>query len=469
MDCKIIPALQEDLDKALEQAYYRTKEPKTCIICGSKFYQGRSSVNVCGQCYIDFTCPQCGKEHCRIKLDYRGRIRSIKKFILAGGDIKDYEIYCSNLCANRHNADLGRTPEACEQRLNTMKNNGTYEKWQKSCHSKESRILAYSSMIKNGKVKNLIEGSNRPEVLKRKQEARIASGGFDRFMKAGHKRTSELWADKGEDGRRYRKLQKAFLESHKIDLYPGECVCCKTFCEHRTPKGIGVECGCYSNTWGCRPNFITEDNILYYKDHPFAEIRDGLLSGELDIADYPGFAIKFDTVTYHNIDPMTNEKILFSGKNFELRDGIEYVFDRITDKYVLWEKYKSDFQTDKINNNVMHKIEEEFNNLGGLYLQTFISKDSPLNCGHALFDKLLTENNINWFAYIKFIKNTQTGDILPAVAGKSGSLNVNSSGGDLSFSLDPKHGPTRKLINESCGTIDWVYNQVYVIPCDSEE
>ena len=79
MDCKIIPALQEDLDMALEQAYYRTKEPKTCIICGSKFYQGRSDVDVCGECYIDFTCPQCGKEHCRIKLDYRGRIRSIKK------------------------------------------------------------------------------------------------------------------------------------------------------------------------------------------------------------------------------------------------------------------------------------------------------------------------------------------------------------------------------------------------------
>ena len=168
MDCKIISALQGDLDKSLKQSYYRTKEPETCIICGSKFYRGRSGVDVCGDCYIDFTCPQCGKKHCRIKLDNSQKIRSIKKFISEGNDIKDYEIYCSILCAKRHNADLGRTPEACEGRINTMKENGTYEKWQKSCHSTESRILAYSNMVKSGKVKNLIEGSNRPEVLKRK-------------------------------------------------------------------------------------------------------------------------------------------------------------------------------------------------------------------------------------------------------------------------------------------------------------
>lgn len=413
MDCKIIPALQEDLDKALEQAYYRTKEPKTCIICGSKFYKGRSGVDVCGECYIDFTCPQCGKEHCRIKLDYRGRIRSIKKFILAGGDIKDYEIYCSKLCATKHNGALGLTPEACKQRMSTMKNNGTYKKWQKSCHSKESRILAYKNMVKKGTVKRLIDGSNTPEVIKRKQESREK-----RAIKLGF----ENW-------------------QHMMHTY-----------------GAGFE-----------SNFIIKKDVLYYKGQPFAEIREGLLSGELDIADYPGFAIKFDTITYHNIDPLTNKKILLSGKNFELRNGVEYILDKSSGEYALWDKYKNDFQTDKINNNIMGKIEEEFNNLGGLYLQTFISKDSPLNCGHALFDKLLVESNINWFVYIKFIKNAQTENILPAVVGKSGSFNVNSSGCDLSFSLNPEHGLTRKLINESCGVLDWLYNQVYVIPCDSEE
>lgn len=320
MDCKIIPALQEDLDKALEQAYYRTKEPKTCIICGSKFYQGRSGVDVCGECYIDFTCPQCGKEHCRIKLDNRNRIRSIKKFILAGGDIKDYEIYCSKLCATKHNAALGLTQEACKQRMNTMKNNGTYEKWQKSCHSRESRIIAYKSMVKRGTVKRLIDGSNMPEVIKRKQESREK-----RAIKLGF----ENW-------------------QHMMHTY-----------------GAGFE-----------SNFIIKKDVLYYKDCPFTEIRDGLLSGELDIADYPGFAIKFDTVTYHNIDPLTNKKILLSGKNFELRNGVEYILDKSSGEYALWDKYKNDFQTDKINNNTIGKIEEEFNNLGGLYLQTFISKDS---------------------------------------------------------------------------------------------
>ena len=220
---------------------------------------------------------------------------------------------------------------------------------------------------------------------------------------------------------------------------------------------------------GFESNFIIKKDVLYYKDCPFTEIRDGLLSGELDIVDYPGFAIKFGTVTYHHIDPLTNKKILLSGKNFELRNGVEYILDKSSGEYALWDKYKNDFQTDKINNNVMHKIEEEFNNLGGLYLQTFISKDSPLNCGHALFDKLLVENNINWFTYIKFIKNVQTGNILPAVVGKSGSFNVNSSGCDLSFSLNPKHGLTRKLIGEGGGILDWLYNQVYVIPCNREE
>lgn len=52
------------------------------------------------------------------------------------------------------------------------------------------------------------------------------------------------------------------------------------------------------------------------------------------------------------------------------------------------------------------------------------------------------------------------------VVGKTGSLVVNSSGTDVSFSMDISHGPARRFLQEE--HFEWDKSRILVIPCDDE-
>ena len=117
--------------------------------------------------------------------------------------------YNCHKCSSKINLQKTRSKESSIKRIGSMKKNGTFEKWQKSCHSTESKILGYKNMVENGNVNNLIKASNTTEIIKKKQENRIKSGGFDKFMKAGHQKTKELWQNNEE----YRNMQLKNLNS----------------------------------------------------------------------------------------------------------------------------------------------------------------------------------------------------------------------------------------------------------------
>lgn len=167
---KIINPSLKELEEENNKNLYHTINYKTCKICGSKFKYGRQSLNVCGICSLEFNCNLCGKKS-TIKLDNRNRIKSILNFLNSNKNLDEYEIYCSKQCAFRHNASMV-SKESHLIRINKMKENGSYDKWQKSCHSKESRILAYQNMVINGNVNNLVKASNTKEVIKQKQKIR---------------------------------------------------------------------------------------------------------------------------------------------------------------------------------------------------------------------------------------------------------------------------------------------------------
>lgn len=126
------------------------------------------------------------------------------------------------------------------------------------------------------------------------------------------------------------------------------------------------------------------------------------MAGEGNIEDYPGFDIRLGRVCYHNIDVLTNEKILLQGRNFCLRDGIEFVLNKLTGQYEPWESFKSNFQKQsKITGDVV--IRKLIDVEGFHWQNTYIIQKSPENCGHASFDQDLYDQCVTYFVYVQTI------------------------------------------------------------------
>lgn len=219
------------------------------------------------------------------------------------------------------------------------------------------------------------------------------------------------------------------------------------------------------------PNFITKNNVRYYKGIEVNEFAKKILSGELNIDNYPDINIRYGRVCYKTEDIITSEKLIKNNCNFESKDNILYFYDRSVNDYIPWEDYKKKFVN--ISNNM--KPNNNFNGLleGFKFYPTFRSQDSNNweNGTKSAFEQSLVDVNISWFVYIKFYINYRTKNIKPLVVGKSGSLLVNSSGSDLSFSTDVNDGPARRFLAESnkIDSLSWDKTKVAILPCKSEE
>ena len=135
-------------------------------------------------------------------------------------------------------------------------------------------------------------------------------------------------------------------------------------------------------------------------------------------------------------------------------------FNNKTDKYECWECYKENFHIENINFNLPKGFK--------LY-PTFRTQDSiNWNGAKAAFEQNLVDNNINWFVYIKFYIDQQ-GYIKPLVVGKSGSLNVNSNGSDVSFSMNINDGPARRFLKENADKgFEWCKTKIAICKAKSE-
>lgn len=324
---------------------------------------------------------------------------------------------------------------------------------------------------------------------------------------------------------------------------PGNCTQCKKFCKHRNAFGIGVECGCLKKL-GFQPNFITKDNVRYYKgieinefvqkilnyeldinNYPSINIRCGkvcygtedlltsdkiyqnsnftevdnvryykgievndfakkILSGELDINKYPKINIRFSRVCYGTEDIITSEKLIKNNSNFEEKDEVLYFYDKSVQDYIPWEKYKLKFSRMHTTSEINHFIEKlksldifqskymgkigsyDLNDIVKLY-PTFRSQESETweNGSKSAFEQSLVDADIHWFTYIKFYID-RNDNIHPLVVGKSGSLNVNNNGSDVSFSTDINDGPARKFLNDE--NLQWDKTQILIIKAKSE-
>ena len=171
--------------------------------------------------------------------------------------------------------------------------------------------------------------------------------------------------------------------------------------------------------------------------------------------------------------------------SFEEINGILYYYYKTTKQYVPWNDYKAKFNRKRLTKDVESFIDSlksldifQPKNMGpvGTYdldeiiqlYPTFRTQDSENWEGvRSAFEQNLVENNIGWFVYIKFYID-QSGNIKPLVVGKSGSLNVNTNGSDVTFSTDIDHGPSRRFLIETEGA-EWDKTQILIIKAKSEK
>lgn len=182
------------------------------------------------------------------------------------------------------------------------------------------------------------------------------------------------------------------------------------------------------------------------------------------------------------------QKLLNSGfsrqPSFKEENGIKYYYDKSINQYIPWEEYKIKFNRKRLTIDIQTFINNiksldifqpknmgpvgsyDMNEIIKLY-PTFRSQDSnSLEGSRQAFEQSLVENGVNWFSYVKFyIDNKKR--IRPLVIGKSGSLNVNSGGSDVSFSTDENDGPARKFLMDECAT--WDKTQILIIKAKSEQ
>lgn len=143
-------------------------------------------------------------------------------------------------------------------------------------------------------------------------------------------------------------------------------------------------------------------------------------------------------------------------QSFTIKDNTLYYFDKSSNRYIPWKDYVEKFKI----------IDVIIPNGFELYPTFRIQDSADWTSARQAFEYSLVENNINWFIYIKFFID-HLGYIKPLVIGKSGSLNVNTNGSDVSFSTDINDGPARRFLNEE--GLQWCKTQIAILKCNSEE
>ena len=208
----------------------------------------------------------------------------------------------------------------------------------------------------------------------------------------------------------------------------------------------------------CIPNFITKNNVRYYKDKELNQLCKDLLFKKEDISNYSGFNIRFGEVYYNSENVLTGKINKFNNSSFYEKDKELYYYDREIKDYVFWNDYKAKFLI--FSKDIVLPVEF-------VIIPTFRTQDSENWEGaKQAFEQSLIDLNISWFVYIKFYIN-ESNKSIPLVCGKSGSLLVNNSGNDLSFSTDINDGPARRFLIEN--NYQWDKARIAILKCDSEK
>ena len=430
-------------DKALQTINLKRKVFYKCDICKEEFVTGNSiranCRKLCGKHHFYYICDYCNKEF---------EITRLSDFIGSSSNLR----FCSYNCALQHR-NRSEEMKKVVTSMNISRVSKNLNKTQKCSKCGKQFHSIFPMNICNG----CITSETNKQNYKKDQICK----------KCGKTFHSSFIMDLGPCCNPNIKGTPNFITKNNVKYYKGMEV--KDFVSkilndeldiNQYPE-INIRYGkvCYgtediltSNKIYQNSNFIEINNVRYYKGievETFNEFVKKVLSGELDINNDPSINIRYGRVCYGTEDILTSEKLIKNNSNFEEKDDILYFYDRSVCDYVPWNDYKKKFIN--ISNNM--ELNNNFNDLlqGFKFYSTFRSQNSSNweNGSKSAFEQSLVDTNIHWFVYIKFYIDYRTKNIKPLVVGKSGSLLVNSSGSDLSFSTDINDGPARRFLAET--------------------
>ena len=401
------PNEQEQKIESKKQIYHSTE--RKCLLCKTNFDYGQTRKIICNCCKIFSVCLSCDKI---FEINFNNYSGTKRKLLIDNIlNNKSIEISCGYSCSNLNRKKFGKCPYCGKENVDIYNGRCSF------CANKE---LNSSIICKIHGFQNSSFAGKCILCINNKKD---------------YKKESEL----------RKKTILQMIENHEIERWPGICL----------------------------PNFITKDNVRYYKGIEVNEFSKKILSGELNINNYSGINIRFNRVCYGSEDIITSQKLLKVSK-FEIKDNVRYFYDRSIQDYIPWEDYKKKFI---IQSNDYMSINKILISLPGFKLYpTFRKQDSDFwsDGSKSAFEQSLVDDNIMWFTYIKFYishnnsKIEEIASIRPLVVGKSGSLLVNSSGSDLSFSTDINDGPARRFLAESNNNSSWDKTKIAILPCKNE-
>lgn len=381
---------------------------KICKCCGREFIPNSNKQIMCGFCFDINICDLCGKI-----------------FITQHKNEKSDKIFCSRQCSRK---------------FATTKMHQWYE------NHPEKRIENAINIHRN------YSGIKYCEICGKETYHLVGAGCIECHNKTESKRNSSkiymenLW--KNEDFKNMA-YHKKYCEKCK----------CETIHKFFTCLSCNPEAAGSSNS-----NFINKNGIKYYKNEKVEDIIDKLNSGEYNVEDFPGWNKRFGEWHYKTENILTGDMNILNRYSFIEKDEI-YYFDRYTNDYIPWNEYKEKFKIKiEASNNFIDDIKSIYPNA---FIQTTFRTQESCNWVGArqAFEFNLIEKNINWFSYIKFYID-DCGNIKPLVIGKTGSLNVNINGTDVSFSEYVNDGPARKFLNDE--NLQWCKTQILIIPCEDK-
>ena len=383
---------------------------KICKCCGREFTPNSNKQTMCGFCFDINTCDMCGKI-----------------FITQHKNEKSDKIFCSH---------------ECSRKFSVMKMNQWYK------NHPEKRTENAINMHKN------YSGMKYCKICGKETYHLVGVGCIECHNKTESKRNSSkiymenLWKNEDFKNMAYHMKYCKICGCETIHKF-FTCLRCN-------PEAMGAT----SNR-----NFIIKNNVKFYKDEPVDTIIQKLENHEYDVKDFPGWNKRFDRWCYGTYDILIDEKLIYYEHNFTIQKEILYYFDKSIENYIPWKEYKEKFKTKiELNNSFVDEIKLMYPNA---FIQTTFriqDSDNWVSARQA-FEQDLVNMNINWFVYIKFYFNKEN-KIKPLVVGKSGSLNVNVNGSDVSFSTDINDGPARKFLNDE--NLQWCKTQILIIPCENE-
>lgn len=306
----------------------------------------------------------------------------------------------------------------------------------RTCQAKDNlKIMNDPNGIPRQKLKNWYNSDKCKKILKQNADnwRNSETGKLHAISNCEKYRNSKNFKEHGADSLiNYLKTDnfKEHIKNHnkenceKLNNYHEEfCNKCNKITIH---NGFGT-CGtCNPTILGSLPNFITKNNVRYYKNKELNQLCENLLSEKEDISNYPGFDIRLGRVCYNRKDVLTDDKILLNGNNFIIKDNVEFVLNHFTGKYEekneFYNKYNNYINSLNVNNEIQKFIDLGFN------LEPII-KINDENWNREQTDKMLVEKGYGWICYIKLFQGK------PFIVGKTGTRLVSNSPIDFDFKV----------------------------------